>query len=133
MKLSIIKQTLLALFFISVLISCEYEFIEVGGPQPPDPNDTTVDTVSFSAEIEPIFSASTCTNCHNGGSLTPDLTAGNAYNSITSEGLVVPGDPEASKIYTYPNPVTGSHNTRYKSTDDADKIYLWIYQGALDN
>ena len=48
MKLSVIKQTLLALFLVSVLISCEYEFIEVAGPKPPDPGDTTVPQVSFS-------------------------------------------------------------------------------------
>lgn len=133
MKLSVIKQTLLALFLVSVLISCEYEFIEVAGPKPPDPGDTTVPQVSFSGDIEPIFESSSCTNCHNGGSITPDLSAGNAYESIISEGLVVVEDPEASKIYYYPHPITGTHNTKYGSTDESDLLYLWIYQGALDN
>ncbi|MCB0805558.1 MAG: hypothetical protein KDC05_07135 [Bacteroidales bacterium] len=134
MKITWIKQFLAVLAGITMLISCEYEFIEVSGPKPPDPNDTTnpVDTILFSTQIEPIFDAASCTNCHNGGSLKPDLTAGNAYGSIISEGLVVPGDPEASIIYNYPNPYTGSHNTKY-SNDQADLIYLWIFQGAMDN
>jgi hypothetical protein len=134
MKLSVIKQSLLALFFISVLISCEYEFIEIAGPKPPDPNDTTnpVDTVSFAAEVVPIFSASSCTNCHNGG-LALDLSAGNAYSSIMSNGMAIPEDPENSKIYYYPHPVTGTHGTKYQNTDQSDLIYLWIFQGALDN
>ncbi|MCB2218918.1 MAG: hypothetical protein KQI35_00885 [Bacteroidetes bacterium] len=135
MKLSVIKQAFLALFAISMLISCEYEFIEVATPKPPDPNDTTVETVLFSTQIEPIFSASNCTNCHGGGSPSAglNLSAGNAYNSIISNDLVTPGDPEASIIYTYPNPISGSHNTRYGSADDANLIYLWIFQGAMDN
>ena len=123
------------LFSLMMLVSCEYEFIEIAAPTPPDPNDTTIDTVSFSAEIEPIFAASSCTNCHSNSGATAglNLSAGSAYNSITSNGLVVADDPDASKIYYYPNPVTGTHNTKYGSNDDADLIYLWIYQGALDN
>jgi len=123
-----LKQTFLALFFISVLISCEYEFIEVAQPTPPDPEDT----ISFTEQIEPIFVSSSCTNCHS-GALPLDLSTGNAYNSIIDNGVVIAGDPEASKLYYYPHPVTGSHNTKYSSTDDTDLIYAWIFQGALDN
>jgi len=122
------KQTLSALFFISILISCEYEFIEVAQPPPPDPEDT----VSFAGQIEPVFVSSNCTNCHSGG-LPLDLSTGNAYNSIMDNGMVIAGDPEASKLYWYPHPVTGNHNTKYATTDDTDLIYAWIFQGALDN
>lgn len=127
-----LKQTLVALFCIMIMISCEYEFIEVAEPQPPDPNDTTIDTVSFTGQIEPIFVSSSCTNCHNGG-LALDLSAGKAYNSIQVNGAVVAVDPNASQIYTYPHPITGTHNTKYSTTDDSKLISDWIYQGALDN
>lgn len=127
-----LKQTFLALFSIFVLISCEYEFIEIAKPQPPDPNDTNNPPVDilFSTQIEPIFSANACTNCHGSGA-SLDLTTGNAYSSITSNGLVVPGEPENSDLYNVPGP-TGSHFKKYTTTD-ADLVYLWIYQGALDN
>jgi len=114
---------------ILMLVSCEYEFIEVPPPPPPpEPGDTT----SFSQEVAPIFETDGCTACHNGG-LAFDLTPPNAYNSIESKDLVVPFDPEASIIYTFPNPQTGEHHTRYKSNAHVNTIYNWIMQGALDN
>ncbi len=121
---------------IALFESCEYEYIEFAEqpvPPPPDTNDTIpVHQISFTLAIEPIFEEATCTNCHN-GSLTPDLTEGNAYNSIMSNGLAVPFDHTNSMIYTYPHPVSGSHGTRYQNTAQTDSIYLWIYQGAIDN
>ena len=95
---------------------------------PPPPGDTT----SFVEEVEPIFTDDGCTACHDGG-MAIDFTAGNAYGTIMSNNLAVPFDPEASKIYTYPHPITGEHNNKYKSQDHADTIYTWIMQGALDN
>lgn len=135
MKINWIKQAFIALFLILVMISCEYDYIEFAAPPPPlppDTNDTNVHYVSFANVIEPIFTTATCVNCHNGG-LSLVLTPGNAYNSITGLGLVTPGDPASSKIYTYPHPVTGSHATKYQNNAQADSIYVWIYQGALNN
>lgn len=129
-----IKQTLATLLFIGVLASCEYEVIEIARPLPPDPGDTTtpIDTVFFAAQIEPIFVSSNCTNCHSGG-LPLDLRAGFAYESIFASDLVTPGDPAASKLYTYPDPLDGTHNTKYATIDESNLIYSWILQGALDN
>ena len=127
-----IKQTFVALLGVLFIVSCEYEFIEVATPEPPDPNDTTIDTVSFAGVIEPIFESSSCTNCHNGGTAW-DLTTGNAYNSIIAEDAVVPFNPDASSIYTVPHPNSSSSHTKYNSVSDANSIYTWIYQGALDN
>ena len=132
MKFNPIIQALVALFFISMMVSCEYDFIEIATPEPPDPNDTTVDTVRFATEIEPIFESSSCTNCHT-GSFFLVLTAGNAHASIMDNGAAVPLDPESSSIYTYPHPASGTHNTKYSSVDEANAIYTWIAQGALDN
>lgn len=112
---------------IMLLVSCEYEFIEVPGP-PPIPDDPT----SFAEEVAPIFTEDACTACHN-GSMAFDLTPDKAYANIVSLNLVVAMKPEDSKIYTYPHPQTGEHNSKYKSNDNADTIYIWIMQGALDN
>lgn len=121
---------------LMLMVSCEYEFIEVPAPPtPPDPDDTTVHKISFSQSIEPIFTNDNCTDCHSGSSSSAglDLSVGNAYNSMFSNNVVLPGDPTNSSIYYYPHPVTGSHNSRYSAVAETDSIYLWIYQGALDN
>jgi hypothetical protein len=132
MKIKWLLQFLTVLGLLSIFISCEYEFIEVAKPKPPDPNDTTpVDTISFALTIEPIFQSSGCTGCHSSGDI--NLSAGNAYNSIMTNSLAVPFDPEASKIYTIPHPVSGTHIKKYSSVDDANLIAEWIYQGALNN
>lgn len=118
-----------AIFFSLILLaSCEYDFIEVYTPPPPNPNDT----ISFAQEVAPIFESSECTGCHNGG-LAFDLTAANAYNSIINNSLVVPFNPDESIIYTFPNPVSGTHHTRYNSNSEATLLRNWILQGALNN
>ncbi|MEZ5197438.1 MAG: hypothetical protein R2764_13895 [Bacteroidales bacterium] len=111
-----------------IFASCQYEFIEAPPPpELPEPGDTTY----FSTEVAPIFEENGCTPCHNGG-LAFDLTAENAYANIIANDLVEPLNPEASKIWYYPEPVNGQHNSKYTSSN-ANTIYVWILQGALDN
>jgi hypothetical protein len=121
------------LIIISFLSSCEYEFIELPDNIVPPPPDTTdsVNIISFSQEIAPIFTNDGCISCHN-GSFKFDLGPANAYNSIISNNLVVAEDPSNSKIYTYPHPITGAHH-KYSTVAEADSIAKWIYQGALNN
>ena len=131
MKISWIKQMLMALLGITMLVSCEYDFVEVA-TTPPAPPDTNEAKISFAQSVEPIFTAATCTDCHN-SSGPFDLSVGHAYQSIVDNNLVVAGDPENSLIYTVPKPVTGSHFKLYPSAADADSISKWIFQGALNN
>jgi hypothetical protein len=128
MKMKLIRKFFFVLIGLSVLSACEYEFIEVEGP----PDDDNLPQVSFSTEVASIFSETGCINCH-GGSTPPDLRASNAYNSLMSLNLVVPGEPDSSKIYTYPHPITGTHNVRYSSIADVNLIYAWIKNGAENN
>ena len=123
----ILLQSLAVLAIIIIVSSCQYKFIVEPVVPPPDPEDT----ISFSQEIVPIFSEQGCTGCHNTGGQAPDLTADNAYNSITSMGLVDTNDPPASKIYYYPLP-DGNHFAKYTSAQ-ASLVLAWIEQGALDN
>ena len=120
-----------AFFTILMIHSCQYDFIEV--PQPPPPNP--VDTVSFANEIETIFNDnSNCTACHNTGGQSPDLTTGNAYNSITTMSLVDTANPETSLIYWEPNPNNDAEHTWKKYTESQSQLVLqWINQGALNN
>lgn len=122
-----IKQTLAALSCVLLMVSCEYEFIEIPTPAPPNPEDT----ISFSAEIVPIFSDQGCnvSNCH-GGIKEPDLRAENAHESIHN-GFVVPFEPDQSTIFTKPAP-DGTHYGKYTAEQSA-LVQQWIEQGALDN
>lgn len=112
---------------IMLLNSCEYKFIVEPVIPPPEPGDT----ISFSQEIVPIWSDQGCTGCHGTGGQQPDLTADNAYGSITGMGLVNTDDPPTSKIYYYPLP-DGNHYGKY-TAGQASLVLIWIEQGALDN
>ena len=123
-----ILQNMIVIFAIILLAtSCQYKFIVEPVVPPPDPEDT----ISFSQQIVPIFDEQGCTGCHNTGGQQPDLTADNAYNSITGMGLVNTDDPPMSKIYYYPLP-DGSHFAKYTSSQAA-LVLQWIEQGAHDN
>jgi hypothetical protein len=124
-----IKQTFVALFCISVMISCEYEFIEIAEPIPPNPEDT----VSFANDVVPIFNTNNkCTSCHNTGGTQPDLTPANAYNSIVP-ALVVLDNPESSEIYQYPHLSSSMHTWKKYTDAEAQTVLIWIQQGAPDN
>lgn len=116
----------LGLIFIMSFNACHYIDIV-----PDDGSQVEVsDDLSFSTEIEPIFATQSCTNCHPGMS-QPDLTTGNAYQSLTDGDFINTKKPEESSIYTKPLP-DGSHAAKYTS-EQAQLILAWIEQGAKDN
>jgi hypothetical protein len=132
MKTFDLFKVLGVVILISFLSSCEYEFIESKGAEPVPP-DTAASIISFAEQIAPIFTKDKCIDCHN-GSFKFDLHPDNAYNSIITNNLVVPFDPQSSEIYLHPFPGSGgSHNKKYSSLAETDSISKWIYQGALDN
>jgi len=120
-------KTLLSLIVLAIIMSsCTYSWIVEEDVI--DPSDPDAPEVSFSSEIAPIFSK--CTGCHNTGGQTPDLTAANAYSSLTSSSLYVnTSEPESSLIYTKP---TGNHFATY-SASEASLVLTWITQGAKNN
>ena len=111
----------LILVFVSVLTSCEYEFVEVTEPTEP---------MSFAADILPIFSQNGCVTCHKTGGQAPDLTADKAYNSIYPS-LVNLESPDQSIIYAVPGP-SSTHPAKYSPTQ-ASFVLAWIQEGALNN
>ncbi|HET9824500.1 MAG TPA: hypothetical protein VFP87_04165 [Chitinophagaceae bacterium] len=92
-------------------------------------------TVTFSQDIIPIFNASCNTSgCHSSGGQRPDLTAPNAYNSLSTGGYVDKDNPENSLLYLKvsgqkgtPMP-PGGVNKEYSAL-----ILAWIKQGANNN
>jgi hypothetical protein len=109
---------------------CAYNFIVE--EEVIDPTDPDAPELSFSAEVAPIFE-SKCTGCHQPGGQTPDLTAANAYSSLTSSGRYVnTSEPATSLIYTRPNPSNTDSHMKY-SEAEAAKVLTWITQGAKNN
>ncbi len=121
---------LIVIACISVLSSCEYEFIEIGSSAPPPP-DTTASIISFATEIAPIFTIENCTQCHTGSFYSYEPA--DAYQTLIDNNLAVPYDVAGSKIWYYPFPVTGQHQHKYSTVAEADSIAKWINQGALNN
>jgi hypothetical protein len=104
------------------LAACEYAKIV---PDIPSPNVP----VSFATDIQPIFSAK-CTGCHRPGGLTPNLTTGNSFESLTSNNLVVAGNAASSILY---QKVSAGSMSSYPTATQVGLIQNWINQGAKNN
>ena len=91
------------------------------------PKISTVDTLHFESDIQPIFNAH-CITCH-GPVRTPDLRDGNSYQALT-KGSYVTKPGETSKLYLQ---MTSADHTARSSEFDKQKVLIWINQGALNN
>lgn len=91
--------------------------------------------VGFTGDIIPIFNSSCNTSgCHNPGGISPDLSAVNAYTSLSNGGYLNTSEPQTSDLYLWmtgkkgtPMPVGGT-NKDYNAL-----VLAWIKQGALNN
>lgn len=113
---------------IALFAACEYDFNVY--PDPYVPPVGTEDTISFSQDIIPVFTAK-CISCHKPGSFAPDLTAANAYSVITTGNYVVATKPNESLLYTCLK--AGESMNQYITVDEAALIYRWIFAGAKNN
>jgi len=91
--------------------------------------------VSFAADIIPIFNASCAVSgCHVKGGQVPDLTASNAYNSLTVGNYYNTAAPETSEMYLW---MTGKKSTPMPpngiNKDYNALVLAWIKQGAQNN
>ena len=91
--------------------------------------------VSFASDIIPIFNKScNISGCHAAGGIKPDLSALNAYASLTVGNYYNTAVPENSTLYLWmagkkstPMPPAGS-NKDYNAL-----VLAWIKQGAQNN
>lgn len=107
-----------------LLTSCQWD-------QRIDPSLATPDVVSFSKDIIPTFQAQcSANNCH-GGTVSPDLRKGAAYNDLIDGSYIDTLSPENSYLYQKIN-IGGSMAGH---SDDVQRalILKWIQQGAKDN
>lgn len=127
------KLYFIMIFFgVLFLAGCEYTFVQYPESDQDIPVSDPDNPISFASEIVPIFT-SRCLDCHDTGGTAPDLSAANAYNSIASMNLVDTDNPSESKIYEYILQSTSSHDWRFYSASQANKVLLWIQEGALNN
>ncbi len=93
--------------------------------------------VSFSKQMVPIFTAScSISGCHSKGGLKPDLSAENAYISLTVGNYYNVSDPANSVIYLW---LTGKKTPAMplgaaNNPSNINGLTLaWIKQGAKNN
>lgn len=117
-----IKILVMALFLFT---SCEYEWIEP--EQVPIP-----ETVSFSADIMPIFNNGCNSSgvCHGASGYPPVLTEASAYNELFAGNFVDTITPGASILYVT---MEGGSMEQYTTPGDEQIVLAWIEQGAKNN
>jgi hypothetical protein len=119
-RIRLILGALLLIAAVTGFSSCEKNSFTL-------PVISTIDTLHFEADIQPIFNAN-CLTCH-GAIKAPDLREGKSYQSLTKLGLITPPG-ETSLLYLK---ITGADHSPRSSDADKQKILIWINQGALNN
>jgi hypothetical protein len=132
MQIRKMKKLFTILFVIFILSSCTSDYIvpepPEGPPAPPSPNESKI---SYSGEIQPIFTGK-CMPCHAVGAALPVLVDGKSYQSLMSiSGMVDTTNPGNSTLYLEMKPGGGMSN--YCKKANADSVYKWIRQGAKNN
>jgi len=102
------------------------------------PNDAEITKpVILSTDLIPLFTKNcSISGCHNTGGTKPDLSAGNAYNSIINGNYVNLGTPENSDIYLW---LTGKKalampaGAANNPSNINQLVLAWIKQGAKNN
>ena len=102
---------------------------------PVDTTPTITRTVSFAADLIPIFTKNcSLSGCHATGGHTPDLSAATAYNSLQTGNYFNTNNPENSEIYLW---LTGKRRTQMPvggmNKDINALVLAWIKQGAKNN
>ena len=132
MQIRMLKKLITTFFVIFILSSCTSDYIMPEPPEPPPaPPSPNESKISYSGEIQPIFTAK-CMPCHAVGAALPTLAAGKSYQSLMSiPGMVDTLNPGNSALYLSMKP--GGSMSTYCKKANADSVYKWIRQGAKNN
>jgi hypothetical protein len=125
------KKIIFGLLFLFLILGwqgCIYDFVAPDVTTPVDPSVP----ILFATQIQPIFTAN-CILCHKTGGTSPDLTAGNAYNSINSSKYINTSSPAQSLIYRRVIPTGGFTGHFNLPSDQAALLLGWIQQKAQNN
>lgn len=122
---------LLLLFSFAILMGC-YKTTTLLIDNSP----TITATVSFNTDIVPLLTENCAkSGCHN-GSISPDLSAANAYNSLVNGNFVNTATPSNSLVYLW---LTGKESATMplgasnNPSNINGYILAWITQGAGKN
>jgi hypothetical protein len=124
---------LLALFIILLVIpGCQKDTTVIV------PTVTTVTkTVLFSKDIVPLFTANCAlSGCHASGGHIPNLTAGQAYNSLLNGNYVNKATAESSILYKRLTGVLSPAMPLGAASNPSNingLVLAWIKQGAKNN
>jgi hypothetical protein len=106
--------------------SCDYDYIH------PEPIVLPADSVSFTADIIPIFNKGcNMSGCHSSGTFF-DLSPANAYQTLKSKNQIIT-DSNYAKSPLYLKITTGSMKDYNISLTDKALILKWIKEGANNN
>jgi len=100
------------------------------------PGSDITQTLSYTKDIAPILAGSCAlSGCHAKGGHVPDLSAANAYISLSAGGYIKANDPDNSVLILW---LTGKKSPAMPlgSGPNADinaRVYAWIKQGANNN
>jgi hypothetical protein len=114
------------IFAVSLMPSCEYEFIE--------PEQVVIpEVISFADNILPIFNAKcSISGCHVSGFAILDLSDANAYTDLFRKDQINRDFPDQSGLYVKLNAAQSTHAGRSTPTEQAT-ILEWIAKGAKNN
>ena len=101
--------------------------------------DSVLNAVSFENDVMPIFvdaDKGDCKSCHSTTTNKRTFKVGDTaytYDNITSNDLIVPGDPDSSSIFIKGNGGE-NHKGKDKLSDENSQIVRdWIEQGGEEN
>ncbi|HEX5152972.1 MAG TPA: hypothetical protein VFW07_16090 [Parafilimonas sp.] len=121
-----LKILLLAILLVGLVTGCYYDVIK-----PADPN-APPQQVSYSGDLQPIWTDNcTTSGCHDGAH-DPLLTPEDSYNALMSGGFVNTAIPNESTLYQVLSggsmPPTGK-----LPSSDIQMVLDWIKNGAPNN
>jgi len=127
-----LKKLITIFFVLFIFSSCTSDYIVPDPPAPPPtPPSPNENKISFSGEIQPIFTAN-CVKCHKEGGVAPVLAAGKSYQALmNTSGMIDTVAPGNSKLYQEMAP--GGGMSSFCNKANADSTYKWIRQGAKNN
>jgi len=124
-------SSLILLLFFAIMMGCYKKTTLLINDSP-----TITATVSFSSDLVPLLTANCAkSGCHN-GSISPDLSAANAYNSLVNGNFVNTSTPANSLVYLW---LTGKESATMplgasnNPSNINGYILAWITQGAVKN
>jgi type 1 glutamine amidotransferase len=103
---------------------------------PVDESPAVTKTVSFSKDLQPIFTKSCALSGCHGGTVAPDLSASTSYDALVNGNFISTATPSNSLVYLW---LTGKEAVAMpagaaNNPSNINALVLaWIKQGAKNN